>query len=582
MFKTILCIPPDYDHNYPPLGTPALSAFLKKNGFACSQVDLNLGYRDFLASHVSGPIPVGREERLFFLKPLLEKFFSHNLKKKYYSDFLPGGDDGLFPRLPYGNNTNSSFYFCERLLSSEYLWQYLEDKDENTFYQFYRDWGIVSSLAEGHIDLLGISVISPTQAIAGLTLGLLVKKALPRIHVNIGGQWPTLYREAILRKRELFRCFDSVVVFEGEHALCELAKRLAGGRSIYSIPNVVTVDTVSGGAVTGKEEKMDLLPCPDFDGLVLKDYDGSKDGQISLTFETSRGCYWSKCAYCVDLPLPKPAYRAKSAELVVNDMKELKKRYNAQYLLFGDPGLSPRQMREISLKMTEESIEMEWWTMARLDPGFNREVFDRAHAAGLRQVNFGFESASDRICRLMDKGNQRERSSRIIRDCAQAGIKVDLQTMVGLPGESFEDGMETIDFLVSHKEFISSVTFNTYYLTPANYVYLDPAKYGIEYENRTELPFAFFIPFKNKNGMGTDWAYQLEKMYHSLVNKNIISAAEEIPGLPGHVSEGYVEFSLNGELCRLRYRHDAQTDLYTFIQDKDEGARNYVPAGNSA
>ena len=77
--------------------------------------------------------------------------------------------------------------------------------------------------------------------------------------------------------------------------------------------------------------------------------------------------------------------------------------------------------------------------------------------------------------------------------------------------------------------------------------------------------------------MGTDWAYQLEKMYHSLLNKNTASAPEEIPGLSKHVSEGYAEIDLNGESCRLCYRRDAQTDLYTFIQDEDDEAGKHAP-----
>jgi radical SAM superfamily enzyme YgiQ (UPF0313 family) len=572
MFKSLLCIPPDYDHNFPPLGTPALVAFLKKNGVLCSQIDLNLGYRDFLSRRVSGPLALNREEQLFFLEPLLKKFFTEKLQGRYYSEFLPRKNDGLFPRLPYGNNTNSSFYFCERLLSSEHLWRYLEDKDENTFYEYYQDCGILQALEKDGIDLLGISVISPSQAIASLTLGLLVKKACPHIHVTIGGQWPTLYRNEIIQKKDLFRCFDSVIVFEGEQALYELATRLEGGKSVATIPNIMTRDTVSSAAVIRIEEDMDALPCPDFDGLALGDYDASKDGEISLTFETSRGCYWSKCAYCVDLPLPKPTYRAKNAALVVKDMQELKRKYNAQYLLFGDPGLSPRQMRQISEKIIEDRVDIEWWTMARLDPGFDRALFDLAHKAGLKQVNFGFETASDRVSRLLDKGNERARSSRIIQDCAQAGIRVDLQTMVGLPGESFQDGMETIDFLAAHKEFISSVTFNTYYLTPCNYIYRNPAKYGIEYDSGSKLPFRFFIPFKNKDGMGMDWAYQLEKMYHSLINKKVDNKQQGVIARPSEQDiKGYVEICLNGESCRLQYRREEQTENYTFIQD--EGSR---------
>jgi anaerobic magnesium-protoporphyrin IX monomethyl ester cyclase len=568
MFKTLLCIPPDYDHNFPPLGTPALTAFLKQKGILCSQIDLNFEYRKFLARHVSGPSSLNQAEQLFFLEPLLKKFFTQNLKNRYYSAILPRTNDGIFPRIPYGNNTNSSFYFCERLMSSELLWQYLSDAKENTFYQFYRKCGIISRLEKEDIRLVGISVTSPAQAIASLTLGLLIEKSLPAIHVAIGGQWPTLYRNAIVEKKELFQCFDSIIVFEGESALYELAKRLEAQKDICSIPNTLTAETASSMPLQRIEEDLDSFPCPDFDGLPVSEYDGSADGQISLTYETSRGCYWSKCAYCVDLPLPKPTYRTKSADRVVSDMKELKERYNAQYLLFGDPGLSPLQMRRISQRMIDQRVEMEWWTMARLDPGFDRGLLELAHKAGLRQINFGFESANDRVCGLLDKGNRRDRSSRIIRDCAQAGIRVDLQTMVGLPGESFEDAMDTIDFLVGHKEFISSVTFNTYYLTPFNHIHQHPEKYGIEYEKRSQLPFSFFIPFKNKKGMDMDQAYSLEKMYHSLVRQNGEKAVADVSGSSVQLTDGYVDLGLLGETCRLRYRRDAQTEVYTFLENE--------------
>ena len=548
MFKVTLCIPPDYDHNYPPLGTPALSAFLKKHGINCDQTDLNLGYRDFLSQHFSSEFPLSREERLFFLKPALKKFFAENLKGRYYSGLLPRDGDGFLPYLPYDNNTNSSFSFCERLLSSEHLWRYLEDRDENTFLQFYESCGILRRLERDGTRLLGISIISPGQAIAGLTLGLMVKKALPHMHVAIGGQWPTLYRQAISGKKGLSRCFDSVITFEGETALLELARKLEAGRPVDPF-------------IQGGEEDMDGLPCPDFDGLPLKDYEGSKEGVISLTYETSRGCYWSKCAYCVDLPLPKPSYRRKDPRLVTQDMKRLQERYGAGHLLFGDPGLSPRQMREISDNILAEGVDIGWWTMARLDPGFSRELFGLAHKAGLRQVNFGFESANDRVCKLLDKGNERERSSRIIKACAASGIKVDLQTMLGLPGETFEEGLETVDFLAAHKRYIFDVTFNIYYLTPFNHIHAHPEKYGISYDKAPEMPFRFFIPFRNIRGMDMEKALMLEKICLALMPK------EKKQTAAGEASEGCVKMDLLGESCTVRYLRDTATERYTFIED---------------
>lgn len=552
MFNVFLCIPPDYDYNFPPLATPALCAFLKHNKITVSQIDLNLGYRDFLCGHIQGK-ELNTAMKNALLKDILRVFFNKRLQKRYYSDILPRSSDKVSFNLPYDNNSNSSFYFTERLLSSRYLFRYLEDKKENTFLQFYERKGVIRFLEKNKIDLVGISLISPTQVIPGLTLGLMIKKNLPWVHLNIGGQWPTLYRKEIIKRQDLFRCFDSVIVFEGETPLFKLAEALKKGRALQ-ISNLITKGSSEDFSSCRSEENLDSLPPPDFHGLPFGRYLGSKRGNRSLTFESSRGCYWSKCSYCVDLPLPKPSYRAKSAKLVIRDILELRKKYKATNLMFGDPGLSARLMLEISREILKQKIKINWWTMARLDPGFNRGIFDLAFKAGLKQINFGFESACDRICDSLDKGNRKERSQRVIRDCSQAGIKVDLQTMIGLPGETIQDGLETVDFLVTNKEFIDNVTFNAYYLTPANHIYFNPVKFGINFNRGQVLPFQFFVPFYNLRGMSNSEADLLQKIYSSLVfkkqrqKKNALKKRSR-----AIIFRGKLEFKLNGEKLILKY-----------------------------
>jgi anaerobic magnesium-protoporphyrin IX monomethyl ester cyclase len=550
MGKVLLCIPPDYDYNFPPLATPALCAFLKTNGINAFQADLNLAYREFLVDKIHSP-GLNRQAKRSLLRNVLKEFFAKKLKNRYYSNCLPRLSDEVSLSLPYENNSNSSFYFTERLLSSDFLFRYLEDSQENTFLQFYERQNLIRFLKKEAVNLLGISIISPSQAIAGLTLGLLVKKEFPRAHVNIGGQWPTLFRKEIIKRQDLFRCFDSLIVFEGETPLCELAKALESKRPL-KIPNVILKGSSSDHSSSRTEEIMDSLPAPDFAGLPLSGYFGSQASSRSLTFETSRGCYWSKCAYCVDLPLPKPSYRFKSAELVVRDMKILQKKYKASNLMFGDPGLSPRQMLAISEEILRQRLKIGWWTMARLDPGFTRRIFDIAWRAGLTQINFGFESACDRICDLLDKGNHKVMSQRIIRDCSGSGIKVDLQTMIGLPNEKLTDGLETVDFLVTNKEFIDDVTFNVYYLTPSNHVYLDPGKYGVQYKRGQGLPFRFFTPFKNIRGMNNQDADLLQKIYLSLAFK---ARKKGIKNLKRKemIKKGRLEFSLAQEDISLKY-----------------------------
>lgn len=560
-FKTVLVIPPDYERVFPPLGTPALCAFLKKNSVAARQVDLNILYREFLAKNIKAAIPLNA--KLDLLRPLLFEFFSRRLKNRYYSDFLIRDRDPFFPYIPYGNNTNSSFYFCERLLSSPHLWRYLRDEEENTFLRFYREQGVLEKLRGA--TLLGISIISPSQVVAAFTLGLLVKKYLPRTHVVIGGQWPTLFRKELHRRKDLFRCFDSIIAFEGETPLHMLAEALRCERGIKDIPHLLTKNSVyrePEGFVRG--EDMDNLPCPDFGGLPLKKYDTFRYGKsVTLTYESSRGCYWSRCAYCVDLPLPKPLYREKDPELVRRDLRELKRKYKARAVMMGDPGMSPGQMLGISKKLSDAKTKIRWWTMARLDPGFTAKVFGAAAKAGLGQVNFGFESACDRVCDLLHKGNRKKRSERIIMACAKAGIRVDLQTMMGLPDENPDDAMETIAFLIKNRKYISSVTFNTYYLTPANRVYLNPGKYGIKFLKDKKTPFRFFHLFFNLRGMTPQQTQYMQDVYYTLLNRELAEKNTEIAGETrkndrrGLVS-GSAAFSLMGETVSIGYQYDAR------------------------
>jgi anaerobic magnesium-protoporphyrin IX monomethyl ester cyclase len=561
--KILLCIPPQYDYHFPPLGTPAILSFLKSKGIDAAQTDLNISYRDFLTNKISGAELKPADKKDLFA-PLLKLFFQRKLKRRYYSNCLPRVSDQVSPDLPYNNNTNSSFYFTERLLSSRYLFRYLADEKENTFYQFYQNRGITDRFKKEHVSVLGISVISPTQAVAALTLGLLVKKVLPHIHVTLGGQWVTLFRDELRKRDDLFACFDSLVVFEGEEPLYELVKALTAAKAVATDLPVLT------NVITARNRHPPLNPkghdfkgaaCPDFSGLPLKKYSGYHKG-AALTYETSRGCYWGKCAYCVDLPLPKPAYRTKRAAIVAQEIKELIRRYNAHYLLMGDPGMAPRQMMEISRKLIRQKVKIRWWTMARLDPGFNKKIFTVARRAGLEKINFGFESANDIVCAGVHKGNLNAVSQRVIRDCAESGIQADLQTMLGLPHESHQQAFDTVDFLLRNKRDIAATTFNVFYLTPGNHVYYNPGRYGILYDKRRVLPFQFFIPFKNPKGMTPRQAQSLVRVYYQLLARSSAPAAPvKKPAKKSLKSVRRVHFLLCGDTLRVTCKRYASGNI---------------------
>ncbi|MBI5210009.1 MAG: UPF0489 family protein [Elusimicrobia bacterium] len=508
MPDVLLVIPPDYGYDFPPLGTPALAGFLKSRGVGASQLDLNIAYRDSWAqgAEAGGGLGAGDRAGRSVRERMNLWFDAKAAEGLYYSRHLPQNAGEYQYGVPYDNRTDSSFYFTERLLSDGSLSRYLEDEDENTFLRFCLHDRTARRLAADGPALVGVSVISPSQAVAALTLCRLLRREAPGLRVALGGQWASLYAERIMERPDWTGLFDFVVTGEGETPLLRLVEVLgsrggAAAGSMRGVPNLIHHD---GKAWTRNpltsEEDLDLLPAPDFDGLPLSSYAGCADGRVTLTCETARGCYWNRCDYCVDLPLPKPSYRAKSADLAVRDIKALASKYRLGQLLVSNATMSPRQMREISERLVREDIAVSWWAMARLDDGFTREIFALAREAGCRQINFGFESASDRVCDSVRKGNRLEVTRRVIQDCHGAGIQVGLQTMFGLPGETLEEGLDTVQFIAENHRFIDHLAFNTYFLTPKCAIHGDPARWGLDVQGDDSLPFKFYTEFRQAGG----------------------------------------------------------------------------------
>ena len=493
MLKTLLVIPPKYGIDYPPLGTPALLGYLKSKGVTAEQVDWNMEY--------------------------CSSFESENIDRSNANPYFHLLPDKPVSELPYGDNTYSSYFFTERLLSSPLLFQFINDPKENSFHRFILEKKLIDDIIKWKIGILGLSIISPSQVLFSFTLGHLLKKSGLNIYIVIGGQWVSLYRKEILKRKDFMAFFDTAIFFDGETPLFKLIHELSNGGNLSSIPNLIyRKDSNFVISNSHSVERLNNLPSPDFDGLPLNKYKTASNGKVSLTFETSRECYWNKCVYCVDLPHPKQGYRVKSPALVVRDIKNLLDKYPLKELIISDPAISPNQMMRISREIIKETIKVSWWCWTRLDKHFTKEIFELAKKAGCRSVSFGMESANQRLLDLVQKGVNLDTAKRVLKNCHEAGIEAQLQMMVGLPTETKEEALETISFLIENRNILHQVTFNVYYFTPGCLVYENPAKYGIIPQDDI-LPFQFFIDFHSVNSISKKEAYSLIYLYNKLMGK---------------------------------------------------------------
>jgi len=117
-------------------------------------------------------------------------------------------------------------------------------------------------------------------------------------------------------------------------------------------------------------------------------------------------------------------------------------------LWFADPNISckPKRLIEIFERILTQGIEVKMWVQTRVDL-VTPELMKMMKRAGVGVIAFGLESASDRVLTKLGKKINTEQVAGAIRMAQDQGIEVELFTLFGLPYETFEDAVKTLEFV---------------------------------------------------------------------------------------------------------------------------------------
>jgi len=198
-------------------------------------------------------------------------------------------------------------------------------------------------------------------------------------------------------------------------------------------------------------KELDKLPFPKWELLPYKKYAiprSSNAGPLAfLPMLTSRGCPFG-CHYC-PYPLGQGLpFRFRSPKNVVDEIEHLVKDLRIQYILFRDPMFSLRQDRvvEICNEIGRRGLVLTWKCETRPDCVDDTTLKAMA-AAGCNGINFGIESAEVQIQKNVGR---KPISCNLIIDrvalCRKLGIKTFCFFIIGLPGDTSQTILETIQF----------------------------------------------------------------------------------------------------------------------------------------
>jgi len=393
----------------------------------------------------------------------------------------------------------------------------LEDEQVNVYRDVCRQL-VLPAVGKHRPDVVGVSIGTQMQLLAGLTFCRMIKQAFPDIHITVGGNIITRLQEELPKHERFFtEIFDTAIMYEGEHALLWLLEALDGGRSMAAVPNLIYRD--EAGIHVNPEiqtEKMTALPLPDFDGFPLDSY--FVPVRI-LPYLATRGCYWGRCTFCDHGQGYFDQYRGLPAQQVVQQVKALKEKYGAEHFLFADESYPPALLKKVTQLLVDQQVGIKWTTLIRFEESLNDpEIWRLMKESGCCTLYYGMESANERVLNLMDKHVKKSVIEKNLKLGTDAGIWNHVMAFYGFPGETREEAEETRTFLLDNKTNIHSVElfyFVAYRHTP---MVRNPEKFGMTIHKQEEydLPLDYYYTLNDSDGITCLEAMQLcEEFYQN-------------------------------------------------------------------
>lgn len=413
--------PCSYGVEMPPLGLAYLASFLKKNNYNVSILDLSI----LLYGQVD-------EEN-----------------KKYWD-----------------SNNGYCWYLKEKFATLPFI-------NEHCYEEF------VDKILSLESDILGFS-IQNTSVLFTLEIIKRIKLKGHSKKIILGG--PNCYNLSgddfnFRLHYDLQEFADVIVVGEGERILLDVLRQLELNRPLDKCKGIV-IPKEREWFFNGFAEpimNLDSLPFPDFDAYDLNMYTDKN----ALPILASRGCVM-RCAFCTDTNFWRP-YRFRNAGNVVAEIMQLKKKYNKGFISFNDSVINGDYKNTLDLcnLLIDKKVNIAWGGNCRIDKRLDSGLLKKMKNAGCEYLILGIESGSNKILGLMRKGFTIEEAERFIYDCNKVGIDIEVNWIAGFPGETEEDFMATVDFIIKHEGLIKKNMFSALTINQFSYLENHKEEFGI-------------------------------------------------------------------------------------------------------
>ncbi|HWR59712.1 MAG TPA: radical SAM protein, partial [Thermodesulfovibrionales bacterium] len=178
-------------------------------------------------------------------------------------------------------------------------------------------------------------------------------------------------------------------------------------------------------------------------------------------------------------------------------LKEIEHCLNSGYreIKFIDDTLAADYERAMSIaqEIKRRRLNFTWFASACVNQ-VDKPLLKAFKDAGCWAILFGAESGVQKNLNAIKKGTTLEQIRGAVKAAKDVGIRVSTPFMFGIPGETFEEGLQTIQFAIDLNPDIAN--FHAITPFPGTYLYDNLDQYGTISDELTDFTYqgAAFIP----------------------------------------------------------------------------------------
>jgi len=328
----------------------------------------------------------------------------------------------------------------------------------------------LNTISGFNTDMLGITATTP-DIVDAIELFETVKESNNSIITVLGGPHVTAVAVETMQKCDNI---DICVISEGENTISEIAswKELSQIRGICYKQDGRIVTTEPRPFI----KNLDELPFPAWHLLDMDFYTRpsrfiSRNSFLRATsIFTSRGCPF-RCNFCAG-PVIFPGVRFHSPERIADEIEKLTSDYSVEAVYFADDMFLANKRRAYEILRLFESRgiykKLRWYAQIRSD-FVDKELLAYMKRMGCDRVEFGFESGSERVLKLMNKKSSVEKNRQAVNITREAGLHFQGNFIIGYPNETEKDLNETVDFMKKSRPNI--ILMNIFWPLPGTVSY---------------------------------------------------------------------------------------------------------------